>query len=60
MQPHDDLFLVKLAVRLAGGHRALERETKITRQVCWRLRKGRQTELGEDSRKRLREYVYGQ
>lgn len=59
MQPHDDLFLVKLALRLAGGYRALERKTKVTRQVCWRLQNGHQKELGADSRERLREYVYG-
>lgn len=59
MQPHDDLALVRLAVRLAGGYRALERKTEVTRQVCWRLQKGHQTKLSEQSRTRLREYVYG-
>lgn len=59
MQPHDDLFLLKAALKIAGGHRELQRLTGVTRQVYWRLLEGRQKGLNETTRQRLREFVGG-
>jgi hypothetical protein len=59
MQPHDDLFLLKAALRIAGGYRELQRRTSVTRQVYWRLLEGRQKNLNEATRQRLREFIGG-
>lgn len=63
MQPHanksHDIILVKAALRIAGGHRALQRETGVTRQAFWRLLTGKQKGLHEETRRELREFIDG-
>lgn len=59
MQPVTDSALVTKTLLKAGGYRALERDTGVTRQVCWRLQTGATSRLEEATRRRLLDYLSG-
>ena len=59
MQPVTDSSLVTKALLKAKGYRALERDTGVTRQVCWRLQSGGTVKLERTTRQRLLDYLNG-